>query len=307
MILGPFIAHHREIDPETFPGFPYTGYCFQVAEGDDLLEIPIYYDEDQYFPGRKEYSDFFLNVEDVPFSFYYSPGYHLKHLGAGETLIRFEPVFIGLCHHFGVNPIESLQLLRDAASSLKINSTLLHREPLLPAKGLLHPRVEQLGFVLNKPYSYERILQIDLNFRIRKLEDGKDLEIRAYQWQVRPTADGKLGKLAFRRPNLEESYHLDDLFLHALMAEGITPENLLTPAGEFALIANYEWTKLARMTNAEAKKERLLLIAKHPELWDDLGSLADLLISHELYSPNTSRSQIIKFLPRQISEARKSY
>ncbi|HRQ90168.1 MAG TPA: hypothetical protein PLA50_15315 [Bacteroidia bacterium] len=305
MILGPFIARHREIVPESLDGFSCTGYCFQAADGDNLLEIPIYYDEFHYFPGQRDFESFFVNYEDIPFSVY-CHDYHIKYLRHQVTLVRFAPVFVGLCRHFGVDPIESLCLVRDVANYLQINSSLDNGAPLIPSDGLIHPRAEEIGFVLKKPHSYERSLLIDLNFRLGKLIDGSELETHAYQWRVRPTSGGKIGSLLIEQPDFERSFHLSDLFILALSAEGITSENLLTPAGEAALIANYEWTKLARMTNAEAKKGRLTIIAKNSELWCDLGALADLLISHELYSPNTSRSQIIKFLPKQIAEARKN-
>jgi len=305
MIFGPFITRIREMVPETFEGFSFTGFCFQVAEGENLIEIPIYYEENRYNPGQRNFESFFINNDDIPFAVY-CHDYHIKYIRHHFTLVRFAPVLVGLCRHFEVAPIESLRLIRDAATCLQVNSTVGYREPLIPNEGLINPRAEQLGFVLKKPYSMERFLLIELNFRVRKLDELKELEIHGYQWRVRPTPEGRLSQLSIVKPDLEKSFHLSDLFILALSEAGITSRNLLTPAGEAVLIETYEWTKLARMTNAEAKKERLAIIAENSELWGDLGALADLLKSHDLYSPNTSRSQIIKFLPKQIAEAKKN-
>jgi hypothetical protein len=303
MILGPFIARVREAVPRNLDGFPSTGYCFQVADGNYLIEIPIYYDENHYFKGRRDLEAFFIDLEDLEFSVMCSANYHLKQIGNAITLIRFSPVFVALCNYFDVAPIESLRLLRDAAVQLQIDSSTDFFEPLSPKDGMLHPEAEALGFLLGKPSSYERSLMVEIHFRLRTLSDGTDIMVHGYQWRNRPTPEGQLGKIRFETPVLEKSSRLSDLYLHALIAQGITSSNLLTPAGREALIGRYEWTKLAKMTNAEAKEARMKVIAANPETWSDLDRLAEILVFENLYSRNTSRSQIKKALPKLIEEA----
>ena len=83
------------------------------------------------------------------------------------------------------------------------------------------------------------------------------------------------------------------------------PIDSLRSAEDIAnLLKHYEWTNTTRHSEAEIRQMRIEAIQNNPELWATPKKLAEHLKNEDLYSRNTSTSQIVKFLPGLLESLR---
>ena len=91
----------------------------------------------------------------------------------------------------------------------------------------------------------------------------------------RPQPDGTLGKGIWKETWKEDISN--ELYIEFRNSFRDAPLDILSKAGENKLLAEFQWTPLARMTAREARAARIEFIRKHPALKDNHNGLATAL------------------------------
>lgn len=151
------------------------------------------------------------------------------------------------------------------------------------------------GIFVARVASYGRTLSVSISRRIGASS------VKINDIHFRPKPDGTIGPGGFHE---WDRFGINRLFWELFKTLKIErPYDLFPPQSLELLLSHFEWSKLARMTNREARQARISLVRLHPALWDQPKDLATLLKKDELYSEDTGISQIVKFLPGLIKEA----
>ena len=117
----------------------------------------------------------------------------------------------------------------------------------------------------------------------------------------RPQPDGTLGKGVWTKPLEDQIFcEFQREFLNRFR---YAPVEILSENGKNKLLAEFQWTPLARMTSKQARAARIAFIREHPTLKDNLKSLAEAMRKAGLYAESTTSHQVMKFLPSLISES----
>ena len=158
-----------------------------------------------------------------------------------------------------------------------------------------------LGFVVSSVYFHGVTLKVDVAWSFQDDHSGWK-NITAGFIEFRPRC-GKLndGKWIGQRWNecIESHY-----FARFAAVAPKKPIDSLRSAEDIEnLLKHYEWTNTTRHSEAEIRQMRIEAIQKNPELWATPKKLAEHLKNEELYSRNTSTSQVVKFLPALLREA----
>lgn len=172
-----------------------------------------------------------------------------------------------------------------------------------PLSIALIPELVELGFGVDCVISTERIMHVYLAKwdSHDMIEKNISLRIGVVKMEFKPTPTKKLNCGKWHEPR---DYSVCSILLEVLKSYGINdPADCFIQSGKKELLTHFKWSKLAMMTNKEARSARIGFIQDNLYLASDIKSLAEALKNAELYSPNTSMSQIRKFLPGLLDEA----
>ncbi|MEP2777268.1 MAG: hypothetical protein ABJQ29_14525 [Luteolibacter sp.] len=167
----------------------------------------------------------------------------------------------------------------------------------------LVPAAANAGHFVSYVNAHERELSVQISRWIgdESVEKESRTHILVEYLTFRPTPQRRLNKsqrLRWKHNNLSQA------LWEEFDRNGFeSAASIFTPRGEEQLLGFFRWTKLSLMTNAEARVARIAHLQGQHVKSDDAGSIAASLIAAELYSPNTSLSQIKKQIPKLLSEA----
>lgn len=167
----------------------------------------------------------------------------------------------------------------------------------------LVPVLRDSGHFVSCVISHERELTVYFSRRIgTEFEKNKNSShMIVEQITYRPTPSRRLNKARRHEWNHFNLSHALWEDLKAMNLEDATA--FFTPQGEQQLLSFFKWTKLSLMTNPEARKARVAYLQEKHTPDDSAMEIAQSLKNAELYSRNTSLSQIKKYLPKLLSEA----
>jgi hypothetical protein len=192
------------------------------------------------------------------------------------------------------------EFLSDIRANLPLRENFSRREFTRPE--FVCPALSGAGFEIVSVSSYGRRVWASLAWTYPQKRFTSD-----------PTDILSVGSLVFRpMPNgdlkgeswpTEHNRRFEELLWHSARTlcngESI---RALSDDGKRFVLSTFEWTPLARMTTSEARSARLAFIAEHPELHHAPKDLANALKAGGLYSPDTTVSQIVKFIKNVLSK-----
>lgn len=298
--LGPFIikSNHRDTPDGRFR---HTGFSMEIFCNDILFQLPIYKDASHMNGDHVTFADFYFpepeNGWPVDFTFRWI---HDKPTSYGR-FVAVSPLLVEIFNQ--LRPVFAMEeFLRDFRSKIKVpsNSTSCWRE-LKPGEVKLTENLNKLGFIASAVDSYGVTLNLDISW---SFHDGLSAWhcITAGYIEFRPRC-GKLneGKWIGRRWQECIESHYFKRFANVAPSK---PIQCLRGSEDIEnLLKHFEWNTTTRHSESELRQMRIEVIRKAPQLWGKPKELAELLKSHELYSRNTSNSQIMKFLPGLLLQA----
>lgn len=292
--IGPFIIPSTH--PDTPDGcFRHTGFSMELVCDGLLFELPIYKNASHLNGQFASFDDFYFpEPEDGwPVDFVFK-GIHDKPTRYGR-FVAISPLLVEIFNQLRPGmPMEDF--LRDFRTAIPIfkNSRSEWREPQHGEINLTE-NLENLGFVVSSVYLHGVTLNVDVAWSFQDDHSGWK-NISAGFIEFRPRC-GKLndGKwIGQRWKECIESHY----FARLAAVAPKKPIDSLRSAGDIEnLLNHYEWTNTTRHSEAEIRQMRIEAIQKNPELGATPKKLAEHLRREDLYSRNTSTSQIVKFLP----------
>ena len=299
--LGPFLSASKHPD-FIEDDLQHTGFSLELVVDDQHFLHPIYKDVSYWRREKPAFRDFYLGEADIGWPLEFDlRGFHKKQTPNGEELVCISPLLRAIYTDFDlVGQIEDF--LREFRSSIWISS---NNEPGLPYEPVheigLIPELADQGFSVAEVRSYGVTLNVDIVWSFRDEYPGWQ-KILAGFIEFRPRCGelrtGKWLPLRWREC-------IEDLFVNRFRS--IAPEvpnDSFSPKDLDNILAHFEWMPTTLRSENELRALRIGLVRNSPQNWHDPHELARMLLSEELYSQNTSISQIVRGLPRLIQLAR---
>lgn len=293
--FGPYLARVSE-KRLLLPKVEDTGYVLEYARPEQGVRIPIYRRTETSLGG---FHDYLLHSRDTPFSFQYQPYYAVQ--SERGLFVSLENLIVALYKEGQVaRPLTDFLSEFCDALPLPEDRLFSNRRPRAAFTGEL----TRMGYCVVDVWSYGRRLSAGVGWS--RLAEGKDNGSAGYIWVgyviFHPRPDGTLSEGRWVEPRYAP---LGGLLRGALdKACPGPPVRLLSEGGKRMLLEPFEWTRLARMTNKEARAARVAFARSHPELLGNPKELALALQQEQLYSQMTPVPKILKHLDSIIAEAR---
>lgn len=194
------------------------------------------------------------------------------------------------------------EFLRDFRANIPVSrDKLASFRDLSPGEVNLTDNLAKQGFVVSSVDCFGVSLNVDIAWAFADNISGWK-HITAGYIEFRPRCgklnDGKWGGLRWHE--CIESHYFKRF---AAIAPAKPIECLQGQEDIENLLKHFEWTKTTLHTETELRRMRIEAIGDAPELWSQPKQLAEFLKSRELYSVQTSVSQIMKFLPGLLKQA----
>lgn len=297
--IGPFVIPSAHPDtPDQC--FRHTGFSMELVCDGLLFELPIYKDASHMDGQFVTFDEFYFPEPENgwPVEFMYK-WIHDKPTRDGR-FVAISPLLVEIFNQ--LRPGMAMEdFLRDFRAAIPIskNSRSDWREPQHGEINLTE-NLANLGFVASSVYFHGVTLNVDVAWSFQDDNSGWK-NITAGFIEFRPRC-GKLNDGKWIGQRWKECIESHYFARFAAVAPKKPIDSLRSAADIENLLKHYEWTNTTRHSEAEIRQMRLKAIQKTPELWPTPKKLAEHLKNEELYSRNTSTSQIVKFLPTLLQE-----
>lgn len=292
IVLGPFFVAGipTEIPPEQVAS---VGAAMEFATPGGACRIPLFRKRCSYAPDRCEFDDLVIHQNDLPCEVQYRLFYAAEtRIG---TFVPLNAVLVSMFQQFKIN-----RTAADILNDLSATVALEFHHARKPA--LLCDFLQDEGFGLSWIQFYGRRVNTVIcwcppNERGKTSEGG----ILVSWMDFRPKPDGTLGNGVWVEPFKDSISHALHREFHSRFKH--RPLEILSDQGKKALLAEFQWTPLARMTSKQAREARITFIREHKVLAGNPKELAEAMRSAGLYAESTTSHQIMKFLPSLISQS----
>jgi hypothetical protein len=299
--LGPFLI--KSTHPDTPDGkFRHTGFRMELVCDDLLFELPIFKDVAHVDGAQATFSDFYFpepeNGWPVEFIFRWI---HDKPTPYGR-FVSISPLLVAIYNTLKpVTPMESF--LRDFRTNIPVPSNGINDWRLLPPDEIkLTDKLAELGFVVSSVDSYGVSLNVDIAWSFQD-DTSAWKNVTAGYIEFRPRC-GKVNDGKWIGQRWQECIENHFFKRFAAVAPAKPIQCFRGPEDIENLLKHFEWTNTTRHSEAKLRQMRIEAIRNSPELWSQPRQLAELLKREDLYSRNTSTSQIVKFLPGLLESIR---
>lgn len=291
--LGPFII--ASTHPDTPDGkFRHAGFSMEIVCDDILFQLPIYRDASHMNGDYATFSDLYFpepeNGWPVEFTYRWI---HDKPTPDGR-FVAISPLLVEIFKQ--LRPGMAMEdFLRDFRAKINVpcNSGPEWRELKNGEVNLTH-NLAKLGFVASSAHCFGITLHVDISWSFMD-EFSNWQYITAGFIEFRPRC-GKLNDGKWIGQRWEECIE-SHYFMRFAAVAPTKPIQCLRSSDDIEnLLKHFEWSTTTSHSEAELRQMRTEVIRNAPELWTNPKKLAELLKSHDLYSRNTSTSQIMKFL-----------
>lgn len=274
----------------------------QVASIDAVMEfatqqgsskIPLFRKICSQRPDKCDLDEILIHSDDIPCDVEYRPFYAAS--SPEGTFVPLDAVLAAMFRDFRINRTPR-EVLADLCETVHPGFAWRRRG------GLLTDTFERRGYGVSMIDAYGRSVKAVLCWspptEREKAEEGAVL----VAWMdFRPQADGTLGEGVWKEPWKE---HLSNVLYHEFRKNlAFKPVEVLSESGKEQLLADFEWTPLARMTAKQARAARIKFICENAALKSNPRSLAEALRNAGLYAASTSVHQVLKFIPSLIAES----
>lgn len=275
-----------------------TGLSIKGTTEAGPFQIPLFQTRYSADSGRLGWEDLYFPADFAPIE-YWARNCDCLGYGSGK-MVRMHCLLYEL-KKLSSDAIKLVQFLDELNKTTGANNSSVL--DLTTTEIELVPAAAETGHFVSYVNSHERELSVHFSRWIGS--EAVNKEERAHvlvdQAIFRPTPQRRLNK-AKRHP--WEHFNLSHALWEDFNRIGFdSAASIFTPKGEQQLLRFFAWTKLALMTNREARAARVALLQKEHTRSDDIGAIAASLKTAELYSSNTSLSQIKKYLPGLLTEA----
>lgn len=299
--LGPFLIASSH--PDTPDGkFRHTGFSMELVCDGLLFQLPIYKDVSHVDGAQATFSDFYFpepeNGWPVDFTF---RGIHDKDTFYSR-FVSISPLLVAIYNTLKpVTPMEGF--LRDFRANIPVPCNgVADWRSLPPDEIKLTDNLAELGFVVASVDSYGVSLNVDIAWSFHDDNPGWK-NVTAGYIEFRPRC-GKLNDGKWIGQRWQECIESHFFKRFAAVAPAKPIQCLRGSEDIENLLKHFEWTTTTRHSEATLRQMRLEAIQKNPELWSEPKQLAETLKLEDLYSRNTSTSQIVKFLPGLLKSIR---
>jgi hypothetical protein len=242
----------------------------------------------------REFSAYVVREREIPFGIECF-AFQVKDLAEGPYITL--SAFLSELYTFYPDSRSIVGCLVDLSDSLSLPPQFSAANE--SAKFALRPPLPQEGFAVSSVLPYGRRIFVDFSWTPPGVNNG--LIIAAGGVEFRPQPDKTLGHGTWYKLRTHATERL--IFEHLRRLGNGLPVDVFTADGRSAVLNEFEWTPLALMTAKEAREARVQFVRSHPELLRDNKALAKAMKNEQLYSDDTSVSQIARFLPGLLKAA----
>jgi hypothetical protein len=292
-ILGPY-STRREKPISIDESIDNTGCVLEFSTSAEPYTLQIFRLTGS-FP-TSDFARYVVKERQIPFGIECFP-FQVRDLPGGPYISL--SAFLAELYTFFPDARSVKSCLADLAESLCLPSNLDDnvgaREPImLPTLAIGG------GYHVSSVFPYGRRIFVDFAWSTPQADQAhRGMTVQAGGADFRPRPDRSLGpgKWITHRTHCIEAFLFGDLRRLA----GGPPVNLFRKENQFALLDEFEWTPLTLMTAKQARNARIEFIRNHPALVPNHKELAKALKQAQLYSDDTSVSQICRFLPSMLT------
>jgi hypothetical protein len=289
-IFGPFVTrseHSSSIDEHV----ENTGCVLEFSTSTDAHCLQILACS-QYSFQQRDFQDYAIRESQLPFGIECYPS-EVKQLLGGPyiTLSAFLAELYKLFE--GATPIQRL-LQGLAEVGMPVTTCLPQLEKT--ASYRLRSEIEDHGYRVGSVSSYGRRILVDFVWTASTNDENTTvagLVTGGVDFRPRPNRTLGPGRWVDARKHSVEEL----LFAQLQSLSTGAPTELFTNQTKTRMLAEFNWTPLALMTNEQARHARIEFIRANSSLTKDTKHLAQAMKDAKLYSEETSLSQICKFLP----------
>jgi hypothetical protein len=293
-ILGPYSTRQGEPNP-LHESIENTGCVLEFSTSAEPHTLQIFRLTGS-FPPTSDFARYVVKERQIPFGIECF-AFQVKDLAGGPYVSL--SAFLSELYTFYPDARSVKSCLADLADSLclapNLDDNVGTREPImLPALSIGG------GYHVSSVFPYGRRIFVDFAWTTPQTDQAhRGVTVQAGGADFRPRPDRSLGpgKWITHRTHCIEAF----LFSELRHLAGGSPANLFGEENQSALLNHFEWTPLTLMTAKQARRARIDFIRNHSELVPNRKALAKALKEAQLYSDDTSVSQICKFLPSLLT------
>lgn len=295
IVIGPFLS--RRIETKlTYPDVEDTGYDLEFATAVEAYRLPIFRC-DARSGGTLSFEDFTVREDDMPFGVECF-NFQVKELHGGPYIMLTAFLAALYRRYKTLSPIK--RFFVDFAEQLPFGDSQCRLEDASAYP--LRAEIAKQGYVISSVVPYGRRIFVDFAWRLSpKTCPNINSFLFAGIANFRPQPDQTLDRGKWIPPRKHFVQNL--LFSELRTLSETMPANLLSEEAELKMLAEFEWTPLALMTQKQARNSRIEFVKANAELAKNPKELAKALQAAKLYSQDTSLSQIRKFLPSLLKAA----
>jgi hypothetical protein len=292
-ILGPYVTS-RSRPSAVDDDLESTGCVLEFSTPDEAHTLEIVRHR-RYSFQRRDFASYLIREIEMPFGIDCFQ-FQVKDLAGGPyiTLSAFLAALYDLYDR--ATPIR--RFFTDLAEILPFEDKAVLS--LEDSKYPLRPEIRTKGYRVGSVMPYGRRILVYFVWMATPSSTSDSpfiLNLGGADFRPRPDRSLGSGKWHVPRDHFIETH----LFRKLCFLSNGAPAKVFTEQACSQLLADFDWSPLALMTPKQAREARLDFVRKHPELVLDHKALAKAMKSAQLYSDDTSVSQICKFLPSLLT------
>ena len=293
--FGPYVSRAEEARPFG-PELERTGCRLEFASEQIHVALPIYRRIDPSMPAATHFWDFLIHESDFPFQPARRPFDSID-----NGFIPMDGVISTLYRGWGVS-LPLTDLLADFHSLMPFFE--FDRDRIAGGTGFVDSRLASEGIGVGGLFCYGRTITVHLAWMPKSscLDHEQSAGIHAAGLVLRPRPDRTLAC-----PRWLEPHETTLAFLFTARFRKMYSGNevkVLSEAGRQFVLDRFKWTKLALMTNREARLARVEFARNHLELLDRPRDLVAALKAAGLYAEATPASKILRNISPIMEAAR---
>jgi hypothetical protein len=295
--LGPFITPTGNSGIKARK-FQDTGHCIEF--GGDVVAgyLPLFLKLDRWQAETVEFRDYYVALEDLPFEV---DCLNMDIAGFPPSqFVRLECVLVTL---YAQNDVRlSLQrFLEDFANCLQLNHGFQGR--MVNGARMMKAHLADVGFEVLSVSCNGRSLNVNFGWVLPQDRHRPD-EGRCFVagWaEFRPGPNRMLNDGRWVAPG--KTMLLSVLYPGFKKLAGKTPIEALSAIGQVAALERFKWTKVSLLSAKELRMARVEFVRSHPQLHQDLKTMAKAMQQDGLYTDIADLHAIVRQLPKLIVEA----
>jgi hypothetical protein len=295
--FGPLLTRVSESEALADTDLVHTGVVIEIGTPERAIVIPVYRDTKHWRADKPSFSDYYIASSDLPFEITLW-GFQQKETSFG--------ILVGLSAYICAL-YKEVQVLRPLADFLADFQALQpfdvrSSKPDAEQTTVLSKELSSGGYIAGNIWGYGRRHWVEICwYSPEKVElPGRAFSLHCGRFEFRPTAEKKLDAGKWREPN---PHTVEELLWNRLRTiSGQTPLQSLSEEGINIVLSKFEWSQLTLMTAKQARSARLDFLRSHPELRAKTSELAHALRSAGLYSSDTSITQIVRAVPKLLTQ-----